>query len=87
MSTETSKDPTLNDLITSVGLNQVQFASLLGVSRRSIAFWGKGESVPSLAISLKAAKILNCSIERFAMACKISISSDDDTDTDTDITV
>ncbi len=82
-----NESPTLLELIKLAGTNQQEFAKRLGVTPDAIRRWGKGERKPTLDKALMAATLLNCSIERFAMACKISISSDDDADTGTDITV
>jgi transcriptional regulator with XRE-family HTH domain len=85
MSTE--KGTTLNDLIASAGLNQIEFAYRVGVTTQAVRLWARGVRTPTLAVALKATRVLNCSIERFAMACKIPVTTDDATDTGTDITV
>jgi len=62
---------TLKDLLDSVGLTQRDFAKKLGVSRESVRCWSQGIYFPTLDKAVLASKLLNCSIERFAMACKI----------------
>jgi transcriptional regulator with XRE-family HTH domain len=86
MSTKTSAE-TLLDLIQTAGLTQKQFALMLDVTPQAVRLWASGRRAPTLPVSLRASRLLNCSIERFAMACKIPVTTDDATDTGTDITV
>lgn len=58
-------------LIRSAGLTQGQFAELLEVSAETLRLWSLGRCQPRLQDSLKAMKILGCTIEQFAKACKI----------------
>lgn len=58
-------------LIRSAGLTQGQFAELLEVSAETLRLWSLGRCQPRLQESLKAMKILGCTIEQFAKACKI----------------
>lgn len=77
MSTRTNSETTLNDLIADVGLSQIEFAARIGVTTQAVRLWSRGVRVPTLAVSLKAIRVLNCSIERFAMACKIPLATDE----------
>jgi transcriptional regulator with XRE-family HTH domain len=82
-----NESPTLLELIKTAGTSQQELAKRLGVTPDAIRRWGKGERKPTLDKALLAAQLLNCSIERFAMACKIPLTTDDATGTGTDITV
>jgi len=71
MRTSIDTGETLQDLIKSAGLTLSEFVSLMDVTRETIRLWSLGKRKPTLDKALLASKLLNCSIERFAMACKI----------------
>lgn len=58
-------------LIRRAGLSQRQLAKLLDVSSETLRLWSLGRCQPRLGESLAAVKILGCTIEDFARACRI----------------
>lgn len=66
-------DGSMLSMIHRAGLTQIQLAELLKVSSETLRLWSIGRSQPRLKESLQAAKILNCTVEQFAKACKIDL--------------
>ena len=69
------KKTILQDMIMRNGLTQKEFAEMLKVSTETIRLWSLGKYEPTLSKSILATKILNCSIEQFAKACKVEIAA------------
>jgi transcriptional regulator with XRE-family HTH domain len=53
----------IREIITTLGLDQSQFAEFVGVGDKQIYRWMKGEQSPSMETLLKIADVADCSIE------------------------